>query len=92
MKKRRRIKDELVTALELPYDLAYHDAIITITGSDLAVIENYRRILRYTNEEIVLGTLRGTVTIKGKCLEIPCYTALEMQIKGKISEVFLNGR
>ncbi len=59
MKKRQQIKKNLVTALEVPMDLAYKDAIVTLTCMNQAVIENYRSILRYTREEIVISTLRG---------------------------------
>lgn len=89
MKKRQRWKENLVTALEVPRDLAYRDAIVTVTGQNLAVIENYRSILRYTREEIVVLTLRGKLTICGKRLEIPCYTPEEMQVCGSISSIFL---
>lgn len=89
MKKKHYLKENLVTALEVPKDLAYQDAIITVTGMNQAVIENYRSILRYTREEIVLLTLRGKVIICGKRLEIPCYTPEEMTICGSISGIFL---
>ena len=90
MKKRERWKENMVSALEVPRDLAYRDAIVTITGQGQAVIENYRSILRYTREEIVVLTLRGKVTICGKRLEIPCYTPEEMQVRGCISGIFLD--
>ena len=90
MKKKGSLKEHLVTALEVPRDLAYKEPIITITGKNQAVIENYRSILRYTREEIVLLTLRGKVTICGKCLQIPCYTPWEMQVQGCISRIILD--
>ncbi len=90
MKRKEYLKEHLVTALEVPRDLAYREPIITITGKDQAVIENYRSILRYTKEEIVLLTLRGKVTICGKGLIIPCYTPWEMQVKGCIAKVILD--
>ncbi len=89
MKKRQQIKKNLVTALEVPMDLAYKDAIVTLTCMNQAVIENYRSILRYTREEIVISTLRGKITICGKRLEIPCYTPEEMRVSGCISGIFL---
>lgn len=82
-------KEKLVTALSVPQDLAYRDAILTVTGRNLAVIENYRGILRYTREEIIVLTFGGRLTICGKHLEIPCFTREEMQIRGCISRIFL---
>lgn len=87
--KDREYKQRLVTALEVPKDLAYRNAILTVTGKDLAVIENYRGILRYTREEIIVLTFKGRLRICGRHLEIPCFTREEMQIKGCISCIFL---
>lgn len=85
MKKRQRLKEQLVTALEIPRDLACRETIVTFTGRNQAVIENYRSILRYTREEIVVLTFRGRIIISGKRLEIPWYTSDEMMLTGVIS-------
>lgn len=89
MKKTDHYKGKVVTALEVPHDLAYRAPILTVTGKNLAVIENYRGILRYTKEEIVILTFQGRMIICGQHLEIPCFTKDEMQIKGCISRVIL---
>ncbi len=89
MKKAHRWKENLVSIMEVPPDLAYGDAIITINGLNQARIENYRSILCYTPEEIVILTLRGKVAFCGRRLEIPYYTAEEMMIRGRINEIFL---
>ncbi len=89
MKKNGQYKEMLVNAMEVPGDLAYRDAILTVTGKNLAVIENYRGILRYTGEEIIVLTYRGRLTICGKHLEIPCFTREEMQVRGCISQISL---
>ena len=83
------VRENLVTALEVPGDLAYQDTIVTITGPTQAVIENYRCILSYTSEKLVVLTKRGKVTLCGKRLEIPCYTPVEMQVRGLITGIFL---
>ena len=84
MKKRQHLKEQLVTALEVPRDLACKETIVTFTGKNRAVIENYRSILRYTGEEIVVLTYHGRITVFGKRLEIPWYTADEMMPTGVI--------
>lgn len=88
MKKRGQWKEHAVSALEMPADLAYSDAIVTMTGPGEVLVENYKCILKYTPSEIVILTLRGKVTICGECLEIPRYTPEEMQVKGFISGIF----
>ena len=71
MKKNRPWKEQMVSALELPADLAYSEPIVTLTGTTEALIENYKCILVYTESEIVILTLRGKVSICGKNLESP---------------------
>lgn len=89
MKRNGRYKEKLVTALEIPEDLAYRDAILTITGKNLAVIENYRGILRYTSSEIIVMTFRGRLIISGRHLEIPSFTRDEIQIRGCIARIVM---
>lgn len=86
-KKRQQLRENLVTALEVPRDLACRETIVTLTGQNQAVIENYRSILKFTREEIIVSTFSGRLTITGKKLEIPWYTREEMTITGCISQV-----
>ena len=88
MKKTGRWKEQVVSALEVPPDLAYRETIITLTGSMELLIENYKSISRYTPSEIVVLSLRGKVTICGESLEILWYTSRAMKRKGKISGVY----
>ncbi len=88
MKKSRQWKEQMVSALELPADLAYSEPIVTLTGSTEVLIENYKCILAYTDSEIIVLTIRGRVNICGKNLEILWYTPHEMKITGIISAVF----
>ena len=48
MKKTGRWKEQVVSALEVPPDLAYRETIITLTGSMELLIENYKSIQIYT--------------------------------------------
>ena len=88
MKKTGRWKEQVVSALEIPPDLAYNETIITLTGPMEILTENYRSISRYTPSEIVILSLRGKVTICGKNLEILWYTSSAMKVKGKISAIY----
>lgn len=86
-KKKAPLRESLVTALEVPRDLGCRETILTLTGKSQAVIENYRCILKFTEEEIVIRTFTGKLTIIGRRLEISWYTPDEMRIKGCISRV-----
>ena len=50
LEKPRKVRENLLTKMEIPEDLAGREPIITIAGSTNAVIENYRSILSYTSE------------------------------------------
>ena len=88
-KERKNWRENLVTSLEVPGDLAMKETIVTLTGRSHAVICNYKSILRYQQEEIIVLGFRGKVTIRGKRLMIPKYTPEEMQIHGIISEIVM---
>ena len=86
-RKRERFRENLVTVLEVPRDLACRETIVTLTGHKHAVVENYKKILKFTKEEIIISTYSGKLTIQGQKLEILWYTAEEMTITGYISRI-----
>ena len=88
MGKLGRWKEQMVSALEIPPDLAYSETIITMTGSMEILIENYKSISRYTPTEIVVRSLRGKVSICGKNLEILWYTSSAMKVTVNISGIY----
>lgn len=75
--------------LEIPGEPAFREVQVILTGKRQAVIENYRNILSYTKEEITVLTPSGKLVIRGKNLEIPCYTTLEMCVHGRIGSITL---
>lgn len=89
MEKRLNWKDNLVKAAGIPEDLAYGQLVVTVTGHRRAVIQNYRGILLYTSEKLVLRTSHGTVTVCGKDLQILSYCGDEMEITGWIGDIHL---
>ena len=84
MKKMGQWKENLVTSLEIPRDLAMKETVFTVTGK-------HRSVLRYEKEEIILLTFQGKLRIQGKRLKIPMYTPEEMYIEGVITEIILEG-
>lgn len=89
MKKMGNWKENLVTSLEIPRDLAMKEPVVTITGGHQLSVCNYKSVLRYESEEIILQTFHGKLKIRGKRLLIPRYTPEEMEIQGRITEIFL---
>ncbi len=86
-----RVKEHVISAMEIPRDLAYREALITVTGNTCLCIENYKSIQEYTTSRILVLTKNGRVQVSGSSLEIRSYTNDEMLIAGHITEiVFLN--
>ena len=83
----RKIKEGLVESLELPKDLVYGAVLVSITGRQEILIENYRGILEYTQNHISLQTKTCRLVIRGKNLHISYYTNEEMKITGWIDSV-----
>ena len=68
----------------IPDDIVSNACCITAMGQNELVIENYKSILEYHSEKLVVLTKLYRVEICGKRLEIIYYAREEMKIKGKI--------
>lgn len=80
-------KNVLVDTLKLPKDVCMGALRVTLTGNSEAWIENYRGILEYTQEMILLQTKNCQVCFEGSRLSIDYYTNEDMKISGCISQV-----
>lgn len=80
-------KEGLVESLELPKDLMYGAVLVSITGRQEILIENYRGILEYTQNHISLQTKTCRLVVRGKNLNISYYTNEEMKITGVIDSL-----
>lgn len=81
------VKSNIVESLELPRDIVYGAVIITATGRNQVLVENYKGIIEYTREKIRLQTKNCQVTIEGKRLMVEYYTNEEMKITGFIQGI-----
>lgn len=80
-------KEEIVETLELPKDLMYGAVLVSLTGRQEVLVENYRGILEYNQKHISLQTKTCRLVIQGKNLHISYYTNEEMKITGMIDSV-----
>jgi sporulation protein YqfC len=78
--------------MEIQQDLAYQEPVITMTGQSSVQIENYRSISMYTECEIRVQTVHGSVNILGTHLEILQYRADGMYVTGNIDSICVKGR
>ena len=80
-------RELIVESLKLPKDTMLGAAIVTVTGNREAFIENYKGILEYTTESIVLQGKNCKICFEGKRLSIDYYTNEDMKISGSIDTV-----
>ncbi len=80
-------KELIVESLKLPKDTMLGAAIVTITGNREAFIENYKGILEYTTESIVLQGKYCKISFEGRQMSIDYYTNEDMKISGTIDTV-----
>lgn len=77
-------KEQLVDSLKLPKDIMLGASIVTVTGRNEAWVENYKGIIEYTNEVILLQGKTCQICFSGKRLSIDYYTNEDMKISGCI--------
>ncbi len=80
-------KELIVESLKLPKDTMLGAAIVTITGNREAFIENYKGIIEYTKQSIVLQGKNCRICFEGEQLSIDYYTNEDMKISGSIEAV-----
>lgn len=79
-----RQKEIIVESLKLPKDSMLGASIVTVTGNREAFVENYKGILEYSRESIVLQGKNCRICFQGKELSIDYYTGEDMKISGNI--------
>ena len=84
-RERSQQKEALVESLKLPRDIIMGALKVTLTGSHEAWIENYRGILEYTENQILLQGKTCQVCFEGTRLCIDYYTNEDMKISGCIA-------
>lgn len=78
-------KESLVESLRLPKDICMGALKVSLTGSNEAWIENYRGILEYTENQILLQGKNCQICFEGNRLSIDYYTNEDMKISGCIT-------
>lgn len=89
MKKKPKssIREQFTEALDIPREVVIDLPVITIVGNREISIENFNRLIEYTNERIRLDTKSGVISMEGIDLEAKSMTAEIITIKGKIINI-----
>lgn len=81
------ISNQIIDTCQLPKDVLSGAAIISMTGNNEILIENFKNILKYQSDILLLQCKRNQLQITGKNLNIEFYTNEEIKVKGYISEL-----
>ena len=88
--KKPRLKESLkafVEAAQIPEDFVKGNVLVSVEGQERIVIENFKGISSYTDQEIKLITRQRKVCVTGKKLRIVNYTKEEIEISGRIDKL-----
>lgn len=80
-------KIQMTEKLELPKDVMLGAVLLHLTGQSEVEIENFKGILEFTGQLILLRVQNGRLEIRGEQLDIRYYANDEMKIVGKIQGI-----
>lgn len=80
-------RELVVESLKLPKDSLLGASIITVTGENDILVENYKGILQYSDDLILLQGKNRRIELKGRNLTIVYYTNEDMKIRGMIETI-----
>ncbi len=79
----------IVDKLMLPRDVCYGAPLLHITGKYEGIIENYKSIIEYDENSLILNTKDGKIKITGDSLKIEYFNENDMKIKGSLKKIML---
>ena len=88
--KKQHLKQSMkafVEAAQIPEDFLKGNVLVSMEGQERVVIENFKGISSYTEQEIRLVTNRRKICVSGKKLRIVKYTKEEIEISGYINKL-----
>ena len=77
----------IINTCQLPKDVILGASIISITGTGELIIENFKGIIKYHPDLIIIQCKKYQVNIIGNNLMIEMYTKEELKVIGTIYEI-----
>jgi sporulation protein YqfC len=87
----KKIQTNVGDILDFPPDVVGEGPKITITGRRQILVENYKSIVNFSEEEIRLETAEGDVCLQGKELTLKVILSTELRIEGELSSLSFSG-
>ena len=86
-KKVNILKEKMVSAADMPRDVVMGKSVLTVFGNIEVCIENYKKIIEYTDSVIRVLAKDCQIIVKGRCLRVEYYSNDEMKIAGCICSI-----
>lgn len=81
------LSNKIINTCQLPKDVLLGASIISMTGNTDILIENFKSILKYQPDLLLIQCKKNQIEMKGKNLKIEYYNKEEIKITGYILEI-----
>lgn len=78
---------QTVLSKNLPLEAIFDDSIVTVVGHSEVWIENYKSLILYETDKILIQSKSHMISIEGTNLTISHYMEEHMMIKGNICRI-----
>lgn len=87
----KKLQKHAGEVLEFPPDVLDKGPRVTIMGRSEMVVEYFKEVILFSNEEIILKTPVGKLSIRGKDFVLTTVLDTEINLKGQISSLSFEG-
>lgn len=81
------ISNQIIDTCQLPKDVLLGASIISMTGNTDILIENFKNIIKYETDLLLIQCKRNRIQIIGKNLKLEQYSKEELKVQGIIHEI-----
>ena len=81
------LSNKIINTCQLPKDVLLGASIISMTGNTDILIENFKSIIKYQPDLLLIQCKKNQIEMKGKNLKIDYYNKEEIKITGCILEI-----
>jgi sporulation protein YqfC len=83
----KKLQKHAGEVLEFPSDILGNEPKITIIGRTEMIIEYFLEVVLFSDQEIILKTASGKLSIKGKGFVLALLLQTEIHVKGEITQL-----
>lgn len=81
------LSNKIIDTCQLPKDVLLGASIISMTGNTNILIENFKSIIKYQTDLLLIQCKRNRIQIQGKNLQLEQYNKEELKVRGIIQEI-----